>query len=203
MVAKDLGMEAVETLARNHRLLDLLLLVGYAVITYCQWKDIRHNFASEQRAWLKMNLESPQAITENPRFGISVTNIGKSPATIRRLNVDAFVQMLESTEGPSFGPFPHLYSDLSIIFPSDTTEKIGITLHNADRSERILTEREHQAIKDGKAYIVVFGRIVYRDQFGKHWTQFCKWGSYPNPDGFSARKCIEFNSVGDGDPPPH
>ena len=47
-----------------------------ADLTYLQWRDLRHNFEFEQRAWLKTEYAVPKTITPDARVHVEVVNVG-------------------------------------------------------------------------------------------------------------------------------
>ena len=73
-----------------------------------------------------------------------------------------------------------------------------------DENKNALTDAETQALANDKSFLMTFGQVVYRDDFGIHWTRFCGWKNYGfgNQNDFNNAACIEFSDVGDGLPPP-
>ena len=59
--------------------------IGYAVVTYCQWRDLKENFRNDQRPYvLSTNAEpaadSPLLIGKLQFWQLQTANYGKSPA---------------------------------------------------------------------------------------------------------------------------
>lgn len=178
--------------------------IGYAVVTFQQWHDLRHNFEVEERAWLKIDYAVPDNITSNAAVEIRITNIGKSVAL--RGVADTMLEIVDSKNDPSFEPVAYHYkTSLPPLFPADKqTFTVTRTPNNPDGSPRPLTGTELQGLTTGHSYLAVYGRVVYLDQFGMHWTRYCTWHSYaqgPNANSvFSAGACVNWNAVGDGRP---
>jgi len=61
------------------------------------------------------------------------------------------------------------------------------------------------SLEEGRTYLVTFGVVTYRDQFGAHWARVCDWKSYyalaSDIGGFRSRACVIYNRVGDGAAP--
>jgi hypothetical protein len=172
----------------------------YAIVALCQWRDLRQNFEVDQRAWLKVVPIFPQKITI-ASLPIKVSNVGKSVAS--RASVDAVFEIVESSKTPSFSlEKGHTHDDISMFFPTDQ-DPIEVGLEPPYTPPHTLTEAELGSLARGDSYIAVFGRILYRDQFGLHWTIFCAWHSYTELRSVTvnARPCVAFNAVGDGKPP--
>jgi hypothetical protein len=180
----------------------ILAVIVYAVLTYLQWSDLRHNFFVDQRGWVKIESGFPESVavgssvSELPVF---VRNIGKSPTT--RTVVDVVVEVVQSTVRPTFDfNQAHNAIDISLMFPSDVQQIAGHFFVGQQRTS--LSAADLQNLREGRAYLVIFGQAAYADQFGKHWTRFCRWHSYSTGGGtFNADSCVAWNTVGDGDIP--
>ena len=172
----------------------------YAIITFWQWRDLRHNFLVEQRAWVKVVLDWSNFTTTN-KVQVSVTNFGKDTASKARLI--ARTEIVDSKAAPSFvWKFrPHADDQLSLIFPGDSRAAVAASMLD-DNAPRGLTSEESRALMDGNAYIIVWGFVMYADSFGQHWTRFCDWRDFSKVrTDFYARSCVVWNSVGDGKSP--
>jgi hypothetical protein len=176
--------------------------LGYAVITYFQWRDLRHNFEAEQRAWLKVETIVPFEVHESMQTNVIITNVGKSPAL--RSAVDASYQVLDSKRAPTFYPDKGRFAAFAnMIFPMDHADfSTGTMPFNDDGTARNLSSAEIAALLSGDSYMAIWGVVSYIDQFGLHWTRFCSWKSYQQgPHDFEARACTNYNAVGDGPVP--
>lgn len=165
----------------------ILAGVFYAVVTYCQWKDLRRNFVVSERAWV--GVDRPVAVsllTENQGVSFIVTtkNFGNSVAisvgTWAEV-VNGFEKMKPSGEescayaaGLSrvYGGHIDNRSDIDwpknmssgVLFPNDSTGR-----HFKDTNIRIGSSPRS---------LIVVGCIVYRDQFGEERrTRFCYEGT--------------------------
>jgi len=173
--------------------------VGYAFVTYFQWRDLHHNFEVDQRAWIKVDY-GPVTSTPVVPIRMKFTNVGKSPAL--RISIDVVVETVQSKMGPSFVPAQkHTEAISALLFPNDSPIDLLAELFNdSNGSARALTEAEVQSLVDGKSYLAIYGQVIYADQFGVHWTHFCSWKAYSTAK-YEARSCIMWNAVGDGNPP--
>jgi hypothetical protein len=95
--------------------------IGYAVVTYFQWKDLRHNFEVDQRALVKIGFDIPNAIDPVATLGalqVTALNTGKSPAL--RARIDASVEIVEYSTPPTFSfSKSHGVIDVGMLFPND------------------------------------------------------------------------------------
>jgi hypothetical protein len=181
--------------------------IAYAIITYFQWHDLRHNFEIDERAWLKVEIGIPES-AKIPFASVKTTNIGKSPA----LQISEFtvVRLQKSDIEPVFAPFEKSapkagvrFATVPMLFPGTTNEyPVGLTV-NADGSSVIFREEDFHDLITGKTYLLVFGEYIYKDQFGTHWTRACNWKAYFNDPRarFNAGVCVAWDNVGDGEPP--
>lgn len=163
----------------------------YAYVSHEQWQDLRHNFAVEQRAWVRSHIVIPD--TPVSGFDVSIMNVGKSPATGEFVNM--VYEILDADQSPNFSfDRMHRTGALTALFPTDYTTVPAHLLAE-------LTQAQRESLARGQSYVVLFGVIRYSDQFGPHWTRFCDWKSYgPGPRGFNARACTNWNGFGDGLP---
>jgi hypothetical protein len=188
---------------KKDRLERIGLIAGiiYAAVTVIQWRDLQHNFAADQRSWLKLGYSYPSlATTSIWESGITITNVGKSPAL--HIALHAYVELIPNDSPPSFRMVgQHSWFSSALIFPTEGVAAPFRLLDSRGKA-RPLTDNEVARLIDGKAYLAVFGQVIYTDQFGAHWTRFCTWRDYSTiPTKMSASQCVEWNSVGNGDPP--
>jgi len=179
----------------------IFFAVGYAVVTYLEWRDLRRNFEAEQRSWLQVgtNLQSfgsniPDTVT------VSEKNIGKSVAD-GSVGLAAF-EVVDKKDAPMFYRNDRLknHASAGLAFPG--TEGSGWTVQNLDDNGNHIpvSDRDKKRLLNGDAYIAVYGELYYRDQFGMHWTRFCDWIAYA-PGNYGSKACVAWNAVGNGDPP--
>lgn len=174
----------------------------YGWIAFSQWRDLRHNFEVDQRAWLKVEVEMPaRPLNSQTPVVVTVRNVGKSPAL--KLFGGVIVQVVDAKSAPSYPPSGKgemRQVAVNMIFPADlTTFSSGRTPNNLDGTMRPLSDDEMRSLSAGDSYLAAFGIIAYQDQFGDHWTRFCAPKSYQaEPKDFYWRSCILWNAVGDG-----
>jgi hypothetical protein len=160
----------------------------------------------DQRAWVEF-----QALPDKPGSEISsvhvdagkpmtyplgIKNTGKTPA--RNMVAKVYLDIIDAGQEP---PLDRVEKDAyqrgiitaGILFP-DGDVKQPIIRPTPDGKPRFTTDNEVNAMRDGKAYIAIYGIITYDDMFGvHHWTKFCKWQA---ADGtFHAAQCTAFNNV--------
>jgi hypothetical protein len=182
--------------------------IGYALVTYCQWHDLRHNFQVDQRAWIQITPTIPiPPIDQNTvisKLPVMVKNVGKSAAL--HCSVETVVDIVSAQYSPDFrftGKI-HGAADVPLIFPGTSAEPVPAMMFMSDGSPRNLTRSEIQSLINGDTYLVLFTEARYDDPFGKHWTHSCTWKDYSrDPKSvFNADGCVRWNALGDGDPPP-
>ena len=173
--------------------------IGYAVVTFFQWRDLHHNFEVDERAWLKVDY----AFSQNPSglIILRITNVGKSP--VLHSIADAVLEIVDSKRPPSFARFgPHSAQTGGFLFQGGEIPFNVNIPHDRDAPPPELSAGEIANLVAGKSYVAIFGQLVYWDQFGPHWMRFCNWKSYANTDAvFASGACINYNRVGDGRPP--
>ena len=171
----------------------------------------------DERAWLKYEL-SGDPVEGNPdRKKITVTagqsptvqvkfiNVGKGAA--RKLRGKIYVECVDAEKEPhlerieSDQLFPGTIFVAGILFPTNAAEtpadrerwkNINANLAEPDP----LTESELAALLSGKAYMAVYGMILYEDVFGTpHWTKFCSWTPFATGGQFQASRCTQYNEA--------
>jgi hypothetical protein len=166
-----------------------LFAIGYACVTYCQWRDANRNFTIEQRAFVYLkeilivgdgSLPSTQVPDKPARVVIDVENSG---ATFAR-DVTAEAGMCAvGGKLPSDFSFPTpIRSDPLLIAPR------GPGQISFDVNSNVLNKAEL-----GNWVLYVWGTITYRDIFGaKHLTAFSQAykGWVATKDGTAIEKHI-------------
>lgn len=198
----------------------IVFAIGYAIVTYCQWQDIRHNFQVDERAWIKNRTDKDitgvyvnsapvpwsSDVPTFPIWTVTLTNIGKSVAT--DIHSDGVLEILGNLQTPSMNfPLVHSQSSLKVLYPQEDTP-LTVSLDQIS-SPRSLTKDEYDKLMTGDDYFVVFTQTTYRDQFGQHWSRMCNYaGAFDKSRSnsfvhrFAAKPCSDWNAVGDGPPPP-
>lgn len=167
--------------------------IAYAIVTYLQWRDLRSNFRTDQRAWLTRRVDrSPPVFLELGKrisLDVVIANIGKTPA--RNLNGSVVLDLLDSDQNPSFdysGDRPRVYFTNQLIVPGDSTH---VGAHVIKRSSigspggDVLTDNDVKQFSKGALHAVIHGKIYFDDIFShQHWYSFCEYlegGGRPAP----------------------
>jgi hypothetical protein len=194
--------------------------IGYALVTFFQWQDLRHNFQADERAWVK---PTPTAdiygVVANgapvpwnadsimvPFWSVTLLNIGKSVA--EDIHGHGFLEVLDASKSPSFNfEQPHMTLSLQVLYPQEDYQ-FRIPLYHPSESPRPLTKDEYDRLMSGDFYLAVYTEITYRDQFGYHWVRMCRFGTRFDTSkfktayqGYNTKSCSDWNAVGDGSPP--
>ncbi len=173
--------------------------IGYAIITYFQWRDLRHNFEADERAWIKAEVNLPLTLDPNAPVVITARNVGKSPAL--EMYGGVVVEVVDADKTPSYPSGQDIRQFVArMIFPSDATSiQSGRTPNKPDGTVLPLTGDEVRRLASGQAYLAAFGILTYKDQFGGHWTRFCSSKGYQiGPKDYRTLSCANFNTAGDG-----
>lgn len=191
--------------------------IGYAVVTFCQWQDLRHNFQVDERALIKAKPtkditglfvnNSPVPWSGSPPlifWPITMTNIGKSVAV--DIHADGVLELLDRNQPPSFSYSPHTTMDIAAFYPQDIADfTVPFGPINAPQK---FTKEQYDGLMSGNSYLAVFAEITYKDQFGQHWARSCDWmgaSTGPKTDplirAYPSRPCVDWNTFGDGAPP--
>jgi hypothetical protein len=193
------------------RLIEILgfsFAATYAIVTYLQWRDLRHNFRDQyrsfeanERSWMRVEVVWPKEIPMDGRIALKVTNVGKSPALNTITHVA--IQVVNHSVPPNFqlNGFHAMIQSSAILFPGDGGEPNPVDRDNPGGGVIGISDSEKQDLESGQSYLAVFGLTFYSDQFGDHWTRFCDWKPFTNNHSltFSASECVRFNGVGDVD----
>jgi hypothetical protein len=146
--------------------------IGYAVITYCQWRDVRNNFLLDQRAWLGITRIDANLDPSKPtNILIHVSNSGKTMA--RRARSNHIVECLPRGAPPQFLDAEGKTASSTVIAPGSER----VFTHVNICSSKTDGEEEPARVRDvltGALDLYVYGTIWYEDIFGTgHWTTFC------------------------------
>jgi hypothetical protein len=175
------------------------IAASYAGITYLQWHDANRSFLQDERAWLKGRSigDVPQLDASKPySMPFTITNIGKTSA--RDVVIEADVEVVARESDPSFEfTEPHAHVSTGIMYPGDSADIVAETFDKSSHSAptRSLGQADYDLLSSGKAYLVFFGRVTYKDIFRRsHWTQFCGWKSF-SAGQYHSRKCTDYNDT--------
>jgi hypothetical protein len=174
--------------------------MGYAVVTFFQWRDSNRNFRTDQRAWVKLQIFPDATIPIDFTAGnvitvpVRISNVGKTVALNNKLFL--FVDVLSPNQSPNlthagqdhaFG----FHSHTGAFFPNAFNDLRIPRINPADGKEVPTTIEE---AKDLAKYVAVYGTVEYDDIFGvHHWTNFCE--PIVLAGSFNASACIDSNAV--------
>jgi uncharacterized repeat protein (TIGR01451 family) len=161
----------------------------------------------DQRAWLQFEAAPTktgdanvtwQIVSGQPvTYPLRVVNTGKTPA--KNIILKVFVDIIDANQEPPLdhvdatSGYPHSRITSAIVFPnSDFKETVFRPSDNS--SPRLATDDEVKAVREGRAYLAVYGIITYDDVFRIHrWTRFCEW--IATGGHFQASGCTRYNAV--------
>jgi hypothetical protein len=113
-----------------------------------------------------------------------------------------FVDIVDASQEPPLdhvedagagSPYP--FGLIGIIFPN-TDFKQPVVRPMKGGAPLVATDSEVRAVREGKAYLAVYGVITYDDVFNTHhWTRFCNWIALNGT--FQTRRCTDYNNVDD------
>jgi len=207
----SLKAQIAEWIRNNANAVIALFTVVIAAIALLQaliYKAQLRTMRIDQRGWLKFEAAPDKPGDETVSWQISsgkpvsyplrVVNTGKTPVT----NVDMriYVDIVKAEEEPLLdrvdgGAYPHGHITSGIIFPNSDFKQV-VFKPLADTGFHLATDDEVGAIRDGKAYLAVYGIITYDDVFKTHrWTRFCAWVA--GTGKFQASRCTKYNAVDD------
>jgi hypothetical protein len=70
----------------SKKVLEILAIpfaIGYAFLTYYQWRDLQHNFVIDKRKWTgvkSIGADQFASDAQTVQFPLTITNTGKTPA---------------------------------------------------------------------------------------------------------------------------
>lgn len=188
---------------RWRQILDVVAILAgivYAIVTCWQWLDLRHNFEADERSWIQVEYAWPDLISYEPNATVQaqahMRNVGKTPTT--KIQAHGVMELVDADQSASFN-IAQFHSSLYTgpVFPTQDAV-FPIELFNGNAPKPFLRD-EFDDLHSGKRYLVVFGYVLYDDQFGTHWSRFCSWKAYSTArTDFHIRDCVPFNQVGNG-----
>ena len=144
-----------------------VLGIAYATINYNQWQDTRHNFETDQRAWVyPASADVPDSLAGLDKLvaiPMTLVNSGKSPAYAIHLN--AALELVGRTDAPSFTfETPHSGSIVPILFPGKEHRLTNLSAFFYDVGSvnpRHLLMPEVVGLIGGDSYIALVALIQY------------------------------------------
>lgn len=153
--------------------ISVFALVAYAIVTFYQWRDLRHNFMIDNRAWvMPFEYKRTTDFTKNVvGANLFYKNTGKTPA----LDLQVFVGW---ATGDTLIPKRDI--------PSDNSPKFALAPDGVGNSAPNIPTAVVKGVMNGNPGGFIFGTIWYKDVFGyAHWNQYCV-GIGPHFDYFTA-----------------
>jgi hypothetical protein len=156
--------------------LAVVIALGYAVVTFCMWRDLKHNFTVDERAWV-----AAIAISDAPRIDkpfdvvVRIRNTGKTFAKETGV-VDAAEPLLQDQSPDFAGELSRKPTSVTVLAPNgDFVSTIHVRLPD---DKQTLSKPGLDAmigeLKSERMRLVIHGRITYKDIFDSpHWTTFC------------------------------
>lgn len=180
--------------------LGILFAIGYAVITYLQWRDLRTNFDTDQRAWISVSVQNNVAVLPGDSIPISfeLLNSGKTPA--KNIEGDVVVTAVERGQHFIAGDFSHQHHKVhvGVIFPNAPLQfSLPVIRYGSDSPEPIVPDGVFRHdLETGQRTLVFYGKIQYNDALGTpHWTHFCIGINNNTPASFDIEHCVEYNAI--------
>jgi hypothetical protein len=183
--------------------------IGYAIVTFLQWRDSSANFILGERAWLApvgiKGLEQTE-IKEGSSIVARITfaNTGKTPA--KNVDCQCSLEIPQSPDAPKL-EYPDPHSEVvagllnpGVPLPLDVLESApGVALYKP----RLLSAGEADDLLNGRRYSVLFCKGKFTDIFQRrHWFKSCAAQTYYNHYvSYNYVSCVNYNDVGDGDLP--
>lgn len=158
----------------------------------------------DQRAWLTVTQKGGATpVPGSPlSSSISIANTGKTPAT--EVTGDFYVELVRNGDTPHFeANVMHTQMLGGAIVPGPGVDAVVTRLRRKIGREGPendpMTDVEKSDLDGGKTWVAVHGSVAYDDVFRKrHFVKFCFWWG-PNPAGYRASGCTQYNNVDHND----
>jgi hypothetical protein len=131
-------------------------------------------------------------------YPLGMKNSGKTPA--RNMVAKIYLDIVDASQEPPLErvateAYVRRVMTAGIVLPG-VDIKQPIIRPAEDGKSRLTTESEFTALRDGKAYVAIYGIITYDDVFGvQHWTKFCNWETGSGNGTFHTERCTAYNDV--------
>jgi len=178
----------------------VLISILALLVTFAQAYFARQTMRMEQRAWINYSFGQSSMVVGQPLdIPVHLVDIGRTPA--RNVHGAIVVHKLAKDEEPAFSLSHGMSVEAGLMFPNVPQDVHSVLIPtivpSGEKPNPIILDRPTiDAINDGSAFTLVYGRIVYEDMFDvPHWFQFCAMGGiskYGQP-----KTCVEFNRVDD------
>jgi hypothetical protein len=150
--------------------------IGYAVVTWVQWRDLRRNFTVDERAWLYVSRsvleKEPSDDNRHIRIQAFVIDSGKTPALAVGFKTGIF---LFDHDPPMVGWRNIPLVPQGVLFPGQT--------NGAFIAESELHGASDLAVyKSGQGRLYLRSCLLYTDVFNKpHFTESCVFHIFGQP----------------------
>lgn len=172
-------------------------------------KAIQKQMRQDQRAWMHFS-ETKITMTANAQGEVDVTvpltmfATGKTPA--KKVRMEFAMEIVKNEQngitGFPYAYIPRLQDTTGIIVPGEPQSTFTVHLLKGIKGTqlaetRLLSVNEYQDLVKGKTFLIVYGRIRYRDIFNiPHETRYCHFLSPSGKDAYASR-CTEYNGIDD------
>jgi hypothetical protein len=154
----------------------------------------------DQRSWLEVRGGLITTSEGRPVFApITVTNIGKTPAT--NISIKAIVQKVINGSPPAllYEGRPINLETAGILYPTRSFDLHAMSMEKLSPTVGVshaLTHAEFEELLEGKSYIAIYAEMTYTDIFGiTHWVHFCVFDSPGHKTVFGGKACSDYNQV--------
>jgi hypothetical protein len=153
-------------------LIGIFFAIGYAVVTFFQWRDTNRNFRVDERAWVapfRECIEPPSGVPD-PETGCA--SVGKDDQQV-------ILKVLFKNTGKSFAVNYQVVInppalDLDATVPPFQRGPVAILAPDQINHVTLPAEPRSWFERVGTNPIYIRGKIWYDDVFGyHHWTEFC------------------------------
>ena len=195
-------------LTRFEWLMSILTLcaVVVAVLTGLIFLRQLHEMRTDERAWITMSSEHVAYPSDqhDPTMAtvtvdVAIDNKGKTPARI--FSASMVVDYVLNGKSPDFS-YQFGVNHAVGIWPPQSPLTLTVPLLKIDQGSggavsRFLTLKEFEALSNGGAYMVIYGRANYLDIFGvKHWLHYCAaWVHSDKGPSITSKACSDYNDT--------
>lgn len=160
---------------RTFEFIGVAAAVFYAVVSYNQWRDLRHNFEVSQRAWLGVDLVHALNYKANQHLGVGIDfkNTGLTPATV--VSATATITSWARSSRGDFAENAVIQADKLFVGPlSQMAIAPGATSPIQIVEPNETDEATFDSMAAGTVQHHFSGSVLYRDAFGHMGeTTFC------------------------------
>ena len=143
------------------------------------------------------NLDGPQVSI----MTFSLINVGKS--LFIRGDGDVELEPVPWNERPKCILHRDYWHHLVLgnIFPNEVAGPFAMEVCEGT-THRPFNADERQKLVSGAYYLVLYGQVIYIDNFRQRRSRFCRWRVLAKGDPpMGVRGCVAWSTLGDGDPP--